>query len=181
MRKLISGLFFLAAFSTSGATQAPQAHRRDGLRRGAAHCRRRRRTDREFGVHRRQQSLHAGRQTWTGERAGRRGARRSDRQDGHAGDRRHAHAHAGHARRPRRLVAAEGVLRRRRRHEPRPGYGRCGVPGPGRNHSRRRSAAHRGTRDHDAGAGADRGAVLDYDRSGSPEGRPGAGRAGKSI
>ena len=48
-----------------------------------------------------------------------------------------------HARGARRPPAAQGVLRRRRGHEPGPGHGRCGVPGARRDDPQRRAVSHR--------------------------------------
>ena len=67
----------------------------DRLRRRAAHHRRRQRAHRELRIHRREQPVHAGRPPRRGAGAGRRHARRPDRQD--------RHADAGRSPRPHRI------------------------------------------------------------------------------
>ena len=176
MRRLIAGLVFLAAFSTSGVMQAPQGTAVtvfEGARLIVG--------DGSAPIENAAFIVDNNRFTQVGRRGQVNvpaGATRVDLTgktvmpaivDAHT----HMPVDARGARRP---VAAEGVLRRRRGHEPWPGYGRCGVPGAGRNHPQRRAAPHRGTRDHDAGARPDGGPVLGDQRSGSPEGRAGAGR-----
>ena len=106
-----------------------------------------------------------------GASAGRRDAREPDRQDGDAGDRRHAHAHADDPRGARRSVAAQGVLRRRRGHQPRPGHGRRRVSGARGNRAERSAASHGGPRHHDARAGPHRSAVLGDATKPKPERR----------
>ncbi len=175
MRRLIIGLCFVAALSTPGASQAPQPAGVtvfEGARLIVG--------DGRAPVENSAFIVENNRFSQVGTRGQLKvpaGAARVDldRQDRHAGDHRHAYAHVGDARGAHRSTAAEGILRSRRRHEPRPGYGRCRVPGPAGDHPGCRATSNRGTRHHRAGAGAHGGPLLDYQRSRGTKGRSGIG------
>ena len=73
-----------AGMHVAGSEPGFRDGRRNGVRRGAAHPRRRQRGDRVVGVHRRERHDHADRQEGRAGRSGRREPRRSHRQDGDA-------------------------------------------------------------------------------------------------
>ena len=75
-----------------------------------------------------------------------------------------------------RRSAAAGVLRRRRRDEPRSGHDRRGVPGSRADDARAGEVLHRRTRHHGAGTGAHDRAVLGHDDCGSAQGGAGERR-----